>query len=181
MPLEEEEQRHVTSAQGFLELGMFLDADAELDRIDPFCRHLPEILEVRVQIYSALKKWELLAAVTKRLWAITDEPAWLAEHANALRQSGAIDSALTASSARRRDSGSTVNEHYHNSKMSGSDPATSGFLNTLAASLNKAFPASALQAYCEDGEIVIRSGGITAWIGEAGTLMGTASAPASSP
>jgi tetratricopeptide (TPR) repeat protein len=92
MPLEEE-QRHVTAAQGFVELGMFLDADAELDRVDPICRQLPEVLGVRARIYGALKKWELLATVTKRLWASTNEPAWLAELANALRQSGAIESA----------------------------------------------------------------------------------------
>jgi hypothetical protein len=68
MPLEEHELKHVTAAQGFVELGMFADADAELDRVDPFCRHLPEVLEVRAKIYSALKKWELLTVVAKRLW-----------------------------------------------------------------------------------------------------------------
>ena len=68
MPLsEEEQQKHIDAAQGFMELGMFLDADGELERIDPFCRHLPEVLEVRVQIYSALKKWELVEVVAKKL------------------------------------------------------------------------------------------------------------------
>lgn len=65
MPLEEREQRHVTAAQGFVELGMFVDADAELDRVDPFCRNLPEVLEVRARVYSALKRWELLEVVAK--------------------------------------------------------------------------------------------------------------------
>ena len=35
MPLEPEGQKHLTAAQGYLELGMFLDANAELDEIDP--------------------------------------------------------------------------------------------------------------------------------------------------
>ena len=67
MPLEPEEQQHVTAAQGYVELGMYLDADAELDRIDPDVRHLPEVLAVRVQIYDALEKWELM----QKLPAIT--------------------------------------------------------------------------------------------------------------
>ncbi len=94
MPLEEEEQIHLHAAQGFLELGMFLDADAELDRIDPFCRHLPEVLEVRVKIYSALKKWDLVQVVAKKLWDNDPiEPKWVAIWADALRQSGAVESA----------------------------------------------------------------------------------------
>lgn len=94
MPLEEEEQRHVDAAQGFVDLGMLVDADAELDRIDPFCRHLPEVLEVKVQIYSALKKWELVQVVAKSLWeSDPDEPKWVAIWADALRQSEAVESA----------------------------------------------------------------------------------------
>src|SRR5690349_8106893 len=94
MPLSEDEQIHLDAAQGFLELGMLLDADAELDRIDPFSRHLPEVLDVRLQIYSALKKWELVQVVAKRLWdSDADEPMWAATWADALRQTGVIESA----------------------------------------------------------------------------------------
>ena len=96
MPLSEEQQTCLEAAQGFLDLGMFLDADAELERIDPFCRHLPEILELRVQIYSALKKWELVQVVAKKLADYErEEPKWIAIWADALRQTGAIESAKT--------------------------------------------------------------------------------------
>src|SRR5215204_6296142 len=98
MALEKEEQRHVTAAEGFLELGMFTDADAELDRIYPICRHLPEVLEVRAKVYHACEKWELLEAVTKRLWDATGETSWCAEWAHALRQSGALESAKASCS-----------------------------------------------------------------------------------
>ena len=93
MPLEEEEQKHVTAAEGFLMLGMLTDADAELDRIDPFCRHLPEVLEVRAKIYAALRKWELLQVVAKRLYDCTESPEWAAEWAVALKNCGAMESA----------------------------------------------------------------------------------------
>jgi hypothetical protein len=46
MPLEPEDQKHLIAAQGYVELGMFLDADTELDEIDPGVRHLPEVLGV---------------------------------------------------------------------------------------------------------------------------------------
>jgi tetratricopeptide (TPR) repeat protein len=67
MPLDTLEQRYLTAALGYLELGMGLEADAELERIDPFCRHLPEVLVVRIQVYRHLKKWELMETVAKRL------------------------------------------------------------------------------------------------------------------
>jgi streptogramin lyase len=46
---------------------MFLDANAELDKIDPAVRHLPEVLGVRLGIYRGLGKWELMEAVAKKL------------------------------------------------------------------------------------------------------------------
>jgi hypothetical protein len=30
---------------------MHLEADEELDPMDPYCRHLPEVLAVRVKVY----------------------------------------------------------------------------------------------------------------------------------
>jgi len=59
MPLSNPDQQHLRAAHGFIELGMFAEANAELEEIDPFCRHLPEVLSARVVICHALKKWEL--------------------------------------------------------------------------------------------------------------------------
>lgn len=94
MPLEDDEQRHLDAAEGFLDLGMFLDADSELERIDPFCRHLPEVLKVRVRVYAAMEKWELVQVVAKRLADNEPQvPKWLLLWADALRRTGAIASA----------------------------------------------------------------------------------------
>jgi len=41
MPLEPEDQNHLQTAKGYCELGMFLDADAELERIDAEVSHIP--------------------------------------------------------------------------------------------------------------------------------------------
>jgi hypothetical protein len=59
-------------AEGFLELGMYLDADAALDDIDPMCRHLPEVLAVRVTVYHALERWELMEVVVKSISAFSE-------------------------------------------------------------------------------------------------------------
>ena len=42
---------HLTVAEGFIGLDMYQGADAALDDIDPFCRHLPEVLAVRVRVH----------------------------------------------------------------------------------------------------------------------------------
>jgi tetratricopeptide (TPR) repeat protein len=67
MPLEGFDQRRLQAAHGYIELAMFDDANAELEEIDPFCRHLPEVLLARLPIYHGMKRWELLAVVAKRL------------------------------------------------------------------------------------------------------------------
>ena len=46
---------------------MFLEADTELDKIDPFNRAAPEVLRTRLAIYSGLEKWELMQEIAKRL------------------------------------------------------------------------------------------------------------------
>ena len=44
MPLERPDQLHLRSAHGYIELGMFEEANAELEKIDPFSRSAPEVL-----------------------------------------------------------------------------------------------------------------------------------------
>lgn len=67
MAFDPNDQRQLTATQGYLELGMPLDADAELDEIDPEQRDVAEVLVLRVRIYSALQQWELMQAVAKVL------------------------------------------------------------------------------------------------------------------
>ena len=55
MPLLPDDQRHLTAAEGYAELGMYLDANAELEEIDAEVRHVAEVLTVRVSIYAGLE------------------------------------------------------------------------------------------------------------------------------
>jgi hypothetical protein len=63
MPLEPPDRQHSEAALGYCELGMFEDANAELEEIDPLNRATPEVLAVRVAIYHGLKKWDALQVV----------------------------------------------------------------------------------------------------------------------
>ena len=57
-PLELPDRQHLDAAQGWLELGNHIEADAELDRIHPERRGHPDVLEVRWQIYARAKQWK---------------------------------------------------------------------------------------------------------------------------
>src|SRR4051794_30252474 len=94
MPLEPDDLRHLTAAQGYCELRMYLEADGELDEIDPEVRHVPEVLQVRVAIYGGLARWDLMQTVAKRL-ALYDPQnvQWTIDWAYATRRADSIEAA----------------------------------------------------------------------------------------
>jgi hypothetical protein len=67
MPLGGPDQLHLRAAHGYIELEMFEEANSELEEIDAFCRHLPEVLLARLAIYHGLEKWDLVVVVAKKL------------------------------------------------------------------------------------------------------------------
>ena len=81
---------------------MFVEADSELDKIDPFCRALSEVLTVRLAIYRGLKKWELMQQIAKRLKEFdSDNVQWTISLAYATRRAYSIDVAMEILSQRR--------------------------------------------------------------------------------
>jgi tetratricopeptide (TPR) repeat protein len=94
MPLEEPDRQYWQAAWGYVELGMFTDAAKELEKIDPFCRAIPEVLAVRVAIYHGLKKWDLLQIVAKKLAEFEAQNLnWIVSYAYATRRVESIDAA----------------------------------------------------------------------------------------
>ena len=94
MPLEPPDQKHWEAASGYVQLGMYLEADVELDEIDPFCRASPEVLAVRLEIYAGLKKWELMQAVAKTLAEHDPQNVqWAISWAYATRRAQSIEAA----------------------------------------------------------------------------------------
>ena len=73
---------------------MFLEADTELDEIDPFNRAAPEVLALRIAIYLGLEKWERMQELAKRLAEFQPEDVqWTISLAYATRRADSIQSA----------------------------------------------------------------------------------------
>jgi tetratricopeptide (TPR) repeat protein len=94
MPLEPPDQQHWRAAVGYVELGMFQDANDQLDNIDPFNRAAPEVLALRIAIYHGLKKWELMREIAKRLSDFQPQDVqWIISYAYATRRADSIQAA----------------------------------------------------------------------------------------
>ena len=73
---------------------MFLEANTELDNIDPFNRAAPEVLALRISIYRGLEKWELMQEIAKRLADFQpDHIHWTISLAYATRRADSIEAA----------------------------------------------------------------------------------------
>ena len=95
MPIEPPDQKFLEAACGYAQLGMFHDANAELEKIDPFLRAAPEILALRIEIYRGLEKWELMQQIAKRLKEFQpDNVQWTIPLAYATRRAYSIDVAM---------------------------------------------------------------------------------------
>ena len=94
MPLEPLDQQHLKAAEGYIELGMFFEANEQLENIDPCCRSTPEVLDARLAIYQGLQKWELMAAVATKLveWN-PNEPGYFVDLAYATRRAESLSAA----------------------------------------------------------------------------------------
>jgi len=94
MPLESEDSRRLIAAEGYLELGMPLDAMEELELIATDGRHVPEVLVLQMEVYRQLKKWDLMQVLASRLAKNDpDEVQWAVSWAFATRRADSIESA----------------------------------------------------------------------------------------
>jgi hypothetical protein len=67
LPLEPPETHYLSAAVGWLGLGAPLEAEAELDRINPAHQQHPDVLEVRWLICAELDRWSEGLQVARRL------------------------------------------------------------------------------------------------------------------
>ena len=94
MPLESPDKEFFNAAVGYTQLGMFLEANEQLENIDPFNRVAPEVLAVRVDIYRGLQKWDLMCEISERLYE--SDPTniqWVVSYAYATRRTKSVNSA----------------------------------------------------------------------------------------
>jgi tetratricopeptide (TPR) repeat protein len=94
MRLEPKDQQHLLAADGYVALGMYEEANEELESITADVRHVPEVLDARIAIYCGTKRWDAMAAVASRLveWN-PDEPRWFVQLAYATRRAESLEKA----------------------------------------------------------------------------------------
>jgi len=87
MKLSCEDQRYLTAAEGWLELGDEQEANEELEKITLALRSHPDVLLVRFEIYSKAGKWALATEIAGELVQIRpDEAQFWISHAYATRR-----------------------------------------------------------------------------------------------
>src|SRR5438046_10761794 len=94
MPLEPPDKEFFNAAVGYAQLGMFLEANEQLENIDPFNRVAPEVLALRVDIYCGLQKWDLMREIAERLYeSDSTNIQWVVSYAYATRRTKSVNAA----------------------------------------------------------------------------------------
>lgn len=79
--------KHLNAVQGYLHLGVPMNAWEELECIPAENRARPEVLKIRVDVCRALEKWEMVAEVTRHLAKLEPkDPRHLVNLAAAIRK-----------------------------------------------------------------------------------------------
>ncbi|MEI6072942.1 MAG: hypothetical protein WCS31_14205 [Verrucomicrobiae bacterium] len=87
-------RQHLQATQGYIELGMFVEAANELECIAPEERVHPAVLAYRYAIYSEMGKWIMAEVVTRQMVKISPEdPVWWVNWAYATRRCQNIEAA----------------------------------------------------------------------------------------
>ena len=86
--------RHLQAAIGYLELGMLVEANDEIENLSPELKNSSSALGVRLEIYRSAKKWGLMEVVAKELWKRhQDQPIFWNHLAFAVRRSSGLEEA----------------------------------------------------------------------------------------
>ena len=86
--------RTLQAAIGYLELGMILEANDEIENLAPEIKTSSPVLGVRLEIYRTAEKWELMEVVARELWKRHKDQALFWNHlAFAVRRSTSLESA----------------------------------------------------------------------------------------
>ena len=94
MTLDSTDHRSLSAAVGYAELGMFPEAEDELDSIAPNLQHLPEVLGVRMELHSKQERWDWMRELASSLMRTNpDDPQWVISYAYATRRAHCLEAA----------------------------------------------------------------------------------------
>ncbi len=68
--------QHLEAAEGWLGLGSWREASAELEQIQPQFRVHPSVLEQRYKIHAAAKRWDLAVTVAEAVRELLPDQPW---------------------------------------------------------------------------------------------------------
>jgi predicted Zn-dependent protease len=86
---------HLSAAQGWLELDNPVEANRELDKINPSLRIHPDVLEVRWQIHAKREWWIAACEIAKAICELAPErPSGWLHQAHSLSELGCTEKAL---------------------------------------------------------------------------------------
>lgn len=87
-------QRPLEAALGFMSLGMHEDALEELETLSPELRSLDVVMEMRIEIYRGLGKWESARVIAESLAGkFPENPGWWLSWSFALRREQSVEAA----------------------------------------------------------------------------------------
>ncbi len=70
--------RLLEAAQGYAALGLYAQANRELEQMSPQTRYWPEVLAVKLTIFDGLKLWEMVEIVAVQLAdSAQGNPLWI--------------------------------------------------------------------------------------------------------
>ena len=92
MPIKPEDQKQLTVAEGYIELGMIEDAEAELEHLAPEISGHPEVLLLRLRIFQASNRWAAMQSAARKLAELDPaNPQWVISWAYATRRAESIE------------------------------------------------------------------------------------------
>lgn len=106
MRLTAADRKRLEAADGFLALGLPMEAHEELEAIEPDARHRSEVLELRFGIYQTLERWELFQTVAATL--VGRARRTFARSSHWLRQNGEKGGSMKRGGCSRRESPRTA-------------------------------------------------------------------------
>ncbi|MEY2484611.1 MAG: hypothetical protein QOG67_2318 [Verrucomicrobiota bacterium] len=106
--------RHMRAAEGYLELGLYDEANAELERIDPLCRAASQVLTLQLCVYAGLEKWDLMQTVASKMAEhFPDDVQWRIWWAAAARRAHSVESAKRILQKALETHPNDANVHYN--------------------------------------------------------------------
>jgi tetratricopeptide (TPR) repeat protein len=86
--------RNLLAAEGYADLGMYSEADSELQKVDTEACPLPQVFFLRLRIYAGLGNWQPMQQLAQEIARIDPEnPHWMICWAFATRQAQSIHAA----------------------------------------------------------------------------------------